>query len=345
MKAVAQLKMSKGSYMRAPSYSQAVGQQQAAPAPPAPQVRRSKKKRKLLIAGDSLLANHHRDMVKKATFNNVQEIQEVKCYTAVYSEEPEVRFRRKNFTDVVPAELEDNDYTDVLMQSSSVELTNLKGKGASSDLLKQTAMVAAANMFSVATAAATYPTVETVILAQAPPRIDEMKEHAEYGNAELDRLWQEAEPALKQKISIGRHEYLRSACPCSDSSCQEFPGPKGGLEFSRYGSADTHGNYDGIHFRGSSGKISNTRSLIDILATVGLATPVPRTSDLEAGLAVRGQGQPQGQAWQHQGQAWQHQGRRKAGRAKGQGRMEPFQIALRNRFQGNWDRPSPRRRA
>ena len=223
------------------------------------------------------------------------------------------------------------------MQSSSVELTNLKGKGANSDLLRQTALVAAQNMFSVATAAATYPTVETVILAEAPPRIDEMKEHAEYGNAELGRLWQEAEPALKEKIAIGRHTYLRKACPCSDAACQQFPGPQGGLEASRYGTRDTHGSaYDGIHFRGPSGKISNTRSLIDMLTTVGLASPLPRTSDLEADLTGAGCGQ---------GQGWQHQGRRKAGRPKGQRRSEPFELALRNRFQGNWNRPSPRRRA
>ena len=46
-------------------------------------------------------------MVKAATKNVVQE---VKCYTSVYSMEPEVRFRRRNFNDVVPAELEDNDF-------------------------------------------------------------------------------------------------------------------------------------------------------------------------------------------------------------------------------------------
>ena len=142
-----------------------------------------------------------------------------------------------------------------------------------------------------------------------------MKEHAEHGNKERTRLWQEAEPALKKKIAIGRHEYLRSACPCSDSSCQEFPGPKGGFELSRYGSAATHGNFDGIHFRGTSGTVSNTRSLIDILASVGLATPVPRTSDLEADLAVQEQGQRQGQH-----QPWQQQGRRKAGRPMAQRR-------------------------
>ena len=61
----------------------------------------------------------------------------------------------------MPAELEDKDFTAVLTQSSSVELTNLKGKGAAPNLLKQTALVAARNMFDVATATATFPTVET----------------------------------------------------------------------------------------------------------------------------------------------------------------------------------------
>ena len=330
----------------APSYSQVAGQQQERvqrQAAPAPQPRRNRRRNKLLIAGDSLLANHHRDMIKEATKDEVIEVQEVKCCAAVYSEAPEIKFRRKNFTDIVSAELEDNNFTAVLMQSSSVELTNLKGKGASPDLLKQTALVAAQNMFSVATAAATNPTVETVILAQAPPRIDEMAEHAEFGNQELDRLWQEAEPALKQKISIGRHKYLTSACPCSDTACQQYPGPKGGLEASRYGTRDTHGSaYDGVHFRGTSGKISNTRSLIDMLSSVGLATPLPRTSDLEADLTGQGRAQGWGQG---QGQGWQQQGRRKAGRPKGQRRSEPFELALRNRFQGNWGRPSPWRRA
>ena len=341
----------------APSYSQAAagqqqepGRRQAAPAPPAPQARR-RRRNKLLIAGDSLLANHDRGMMREATKDEVQEVQEVKCYASVYSEAPEVKFRRKNFRDVVPAELEDNDFTAVLMQSSSVELTNMKGKGAAPELLKQTAVVAARNMFDVATAAATFPTVERVILAEALPRIDEMREHAKSGNDELIRLWQEAEPALREKITIGKHDYLTKACPCSDAQCQQFPGPRGGLEASRYGTQDTHGrSYDGIHFRGSSGKIANTRSLVEMLASVGLATPVPRTSELEAGLPgqgqVQGQRQRQGQGQgQLQEQGWQQQGRRKGGRAKGQRREQPFQLALRNRFQGNWDRPSPWRRA
>ena len=137
----------------APSYSRAAaGQQQepgrgqTAPARPGPQVRRGRRKGKLLIAGDSLLANHHRDMIKEATKEQVQEVQEVKCYAATYSNDPAIKFRRKNFSDVVPAELEDSDYTAVLMQSSSVELTNLKGKGAAPDLLRQTALVTGQNM-------------------------------------------------------------------------------------------------------------------------------------------------------------------------------------------------------
>ena len=106
---------------------------------------------------------------------------------------------------------------------------------------------------------------------------------------------------------------------------------------------DTHGrSYDSIHYRGSLGKIANTRSLIKILASAGLASPVPRTCELEAGLPGQGQGRRQGQGQcqgpgQAQGlrqeQPWQQQGRRKAG--KGQRRRDPFQLALRNRFQGN----------
>ena len=46
-------------------------------------------------------------MMKEATKSEFKEIQEVKCYASVYSEDPGVKFRRQNITDVVPSELED----------------------------------------------------------------------------------------------------------------------------------------------------------------------------------------------------------------------------------------------
>ena len=304
---------------RAPSYAGVAGGQQN----PLPQGRKGRRKHKLLLAGDSLLATHHKHLLKEATKAEVEEVSEVKCYAAVFSKEPEFKFRRQNFRDVVPAELEDGDYTAVLMQMSSVELTNLKGKGASSELLKQTANIAAKNMFAVATTAAINPTVEKVVLAEAPPRIDEMREHAEYGNQVLGQLWEESEPALKDKITIGKHS-LTKKCPCRDPNCQQFPGPSGGLEVSRYGSRASHGDrYDGIHFRGTSGKIANTRSIVGMLATAGLATPLARSQGPPVPLM-----QQPGQSWQEvQG------GKRRGGRAPR--RLEPFQLALRNRFMGN----------
>ena len=100
-------------------------------------------------------------------------------------------------------------------------------------------------------------------------------------------------------------------------SASSSHGPRGGLEAFRYGPQDSHGrSYDGIHFRGPSGKVANTRSLIEMLASVGLATPVPRTSKLEAGLTGQGHGQRQRQGPRQgqglrQDQCWQSQGRRK----------------------------------
>ena len=157
-----------------------------------------------------------------------------------------------------------------------------------------------------------------------------MQEFAAYGNQELERLWVESEPALKDKITIGKHSL--TSCPCKDPTCRQFPGPRAllcplprdGLQVSRYGSRASHGDrYDGVHFRGTSGKIANTRSIIGMLTTAGLATPLARTQ----GPAVPGQ-QQTGEPWQEvQG------GRRKGGRRPR--RLEPFQLALRNRFQGN----------
>ena len=116
-------------------------------------------------------------MVKEATKDEVNEVQEVKCYAAIYSNDPAIKFKRKNFSDILPAELEDNDYTAVLMQSSSVELTNLKGKGAAPDLLRQTTLVAAQNMFSVATAAATNPLWRRSSWPRLPPHRRDSQAH------------------------------------------------------------------------------------------------------------------------------------------------------------------------
>ena len=113
----------------------------------------------------------------------------------------------------------------------------------------------------------------------------------------------------------------------------EVPRARGGLEVSRFGSSDTHGTaYDGVHYRGASGTVANTRSLIDILASAGLATPVPRDQEQWPGQTSQGQ---TGRGQTSQTQPWQQQGRRKGGRAKGQRRIQPFELALRNRFQGN----------
>ena len=50
-----------------------MGQQQELQDAPAPQVMWTKKRETLLIADDFLLANHNKDMVKKATLNKLQE--------------------------------------------------------------------------------------------------------------------------------------------------------------------------------------------------------------------------------------------------------------------------------
>ena len=261
---------------------------------------------------------------------------EVKCYSAVFSTEPEIHYPRSNFRDIVPAELQDGEYTALLMQMSSVELTNLKGKGANAELIKQTVLVAAQNMFAVASSAATNSTVEKVVLAEAPPRVDEMQEFAVYGNQELEKIWLECEPALKEKITIGKHSLNK--CPCKEPTCRQFPGPRAllcplprdGLQVSRYGSRASHGDrYDGVHFRGTSGKMANTRSIVGMLASVGLASPLARSQ----GPLARSH-DPHTSRQQQTGQPWQEvQGRRRGGR--GPRRLEPFQLALRNRFQGN----------
>ena len=216
---------------------------------------RRTKKHKILAVGDSIFHNQHKDILSRET---VTDITFVKAYGSVESNEPGVMDPKKNFTDVVPRELSKSDYTALILQQASTPLTNCKANGLSDSKKKEVGENTAKQMFAVAIGAAvSYPDLERVVLTEAVPRLDEMREAAEHGNQVLHRLLQEAEPSVRQKVVIAKHSLV--------------VGGVKGVKEARYGTPATHRNYDGVHLRGGSGRIATTKSFVSILRSAGLA--------------------------------------------------------------------------
>ena len=95
---------------------------------------------------------------------------------------------------------------------------------------------------------------------EAVARFDQWSEINQHGNEELHVALEAVENTeVKKKILIGKHDW--------DLQCEA------GLRLSRYGDP-SRGNMDGIHLKGSSGRIALTRSIANILAKAGLASTV-----------------------------------------------------------------------
>ena len=216
---------------------------------------------------------------------------------------------KKNFTDVVPRELSKSDYTALVIQQACTPFTNYKANGLSDGEKKEVGENTAKQMFAVALAAAvSFPDLQRVVLAEAVPRLDEMREAAEHGNKVLHRLLQEAEPSVQQKVVIGKHSLGADGAK--------------GVKETRYGTPATHRNYDGVHLRGGSGRIATTKSLVSILRSAGLAAETDSPAN-----------------WLAPGPVFQQQKKNKrAAPGRRQLQQQQFHLPTQNRysaFQGN----------
>ena len=238
-----------------------------------------------------------------------------KAYGAVRA--PDHFYPDANFTDTVPKEMEQNKPDALILQMESVTLTNLSTDG-HEELAKQQVKVAASNMFSVATSAlAASPTLQRVVLMEAVPRFDTKAKHElnRYGNLMLHQAKLESNSIHKDMVYIGVHTL----------DCQGK-----GLIASRYG--DRRQQADMIHMKGPSGLAAYTKSVANILAGAGLASPQ------EAALVARpGLVDKPVQMRRTSGQAFQTQGRR--GRTGPSRHQQPstFEVATCNMFSGLQD--------
>jgi hypothetical protein len=162
------------------------------------------------------------------------------------------KFPEANFTDVIPRELRDQSADILVLQASSVDLTNLPAD-APKEFCKQQALISSQNMVTVAkNALATNPNIKNVLLFETTPRYDNKHDINVFAQKKLHEAIDEAN---NDRIRIGKHSLA-----CTD-----------GLRVSRYG-VKGKPRVDGLHLRGSSGKVAYTRSVARALAELRLIT-------------------------------------------------------------------------
>ena len=195
------------------------------------------------------------------------------------------RFPARNFTDVIPAELS-KDVPDVLViQSGSVDITNLKTDGSEAvqymEYFKQQAVVSSNTTFQAAiTAANNHPKLKKVIIMKQIPRYDDdsstptgvKRKLSEMFNANLDKLWTDC--PIKNKVMIGNHNL-----DCS-----------GGIREARYRNIQLK-KYDALHMFGPSGTKSYTKSVLSILSSAQLVKAIP-PKYYNVGTNLKNQGRP-----------------------------------------------------
>ena len=205
---------------------------------------------KVLYASGSIGQNCDLQSISEDTQTNIVT---VKAYSSVYDEK--AYYPEKNFEQVIPKELGKQNYNHLIMQSSSVDITNLRriNVNINNHYLRQEATKSSFNMIKTAERAIQeHPSLEKVLIVERAPRHDKMSWLSKFSNEELHRLLNLS--SFKDQINIGLHTL-------------DFDGD---LINSVYGSRLTHKNYDGIHLRGPSGRSSFTKSLLNIFNNAGL---------------------------------------------------------------------------
>ena len=134
--------------------------------------------KQLLIIGDSISGNIDIDIIEKAVKGRVRA---TKAYAATFDNvgtqaKAPAKFPKKNFTDVIPAEVKKEPVDYLLLQSGSVDITNLNTKDnpkEKSEYFKKEVRYAAKNLFDPAEKAfSVQPSLKKVVIMTQTPRYD-----------------------------------------------------------------------------------------------------------------------------------------------------------------------------
>ena len=263
--------------------------------------------RNSLLVGDSIA--HHVDFgdLEKASQTKIRR---KKAYGSVKASGQ--KFPEANFTEVVPRELRNEQVDLLILQASSVDLTNIPAD-ASREYSQQQALISSQNMVTVAkNALAANPSVKKVLLFQTAPRYDDKHELNQYAQ---EKLMEAKINANDDRIIIGKHSLT-----CT-----------GGLRVSRYGVRGKP-RVDGVHLRGSSGMVAYTRSVAMVLAEVGLITN-EQAANMSRNKIIR---------LNKEGEGWSLNSGKKGRAPRPAEQLTTFQLATQNRFgplqpeQGNY---------
>ena len=205
---------------------------------------------KVLYVADSIGSHCDFQSIEKATG---VEIVTKRAYSSV--EDMRAIWPERNFRDVVPVQLAEGNYNQLVMQAPSVDITNLKrvGNKTSKQYQKGEASTSSFNTIKTAEKALQkFPNLKGVLIVERAPRHDNMREISQFSNQELHRHLKHS--LYKDKIKIGLHTL-------------DFEGEE---KDSVYGSNKTNTKPDGYHLRGPNGKNSFTKSLLNIFNKAGL---------------------------------------------------------------------------
>ena len=213
-------------------------------------------KPKIAYVADSIGCNANFEILEKATG---AEIKRTKAYCSKYGG----LMPSQNFTDVVPKVLTADRYDYLVVQASSTDLTNLLELPESTvdEYYRQQASLSSYQMVaSLDSALASHPDLRGVVLMERAPRYDVFHGLNQYANNVLNEAV--AKSRNSNKIFIGQHTL----------ECE------GGMRASRFGTTSSHHNYDGVHLRGTSGRMAYTRSVSNIFQQAGiLSSPLQVT--------------------------------------------------------------------
>ena len=169
-----------------------------------------------------------------------------------------------NFTDVIKEKLNEKEYHSLIVQSGSVDITNLNtavDPSVNAEYFRQEVRMSAQNIFSaVENALQIQPSLQKVVILKQIPRYDPLPVDpmslkpalASFYNACISELWMKSN--LKHRIIMSEH----------DLDCV------GAIRLARYKESKS-GRFNGIDLLGSSGKKSLTNSVLRILEKAGLA--------------------------------------------------------------------------
>jgi hypothetical protein len=178
-----------------------------------------------------------------------------RAYNSV-SSYPGSKFPQSSFELVVPRLLSNHVVTNLVLQSPTSDLTNLKGlpEVQQQDLVKQSAC----NMVKIMDRArAEHPSLRKVVILDQLPRSD---------TEELCNLSKLYNATLREQVAAAPDS---SHCQMQVASHDSLHATSQDMRSDLFGSPSARGT-DGIHFRGKKGSKLHTSSIISALKTAGL---------------------------------------------------------------------------